>query len=84
MLRSDFHRINVDAIHKPPASSVSVRSQDHIIAGHHAFFHLTILVESPVFKPITSRPLVSIRGILEFIPELDGNTIVSKREQLFP
>jgi hypothetical protein len=57
--------INIDTILEP---SFSIRDLD-IISTHLSLPHPSILLESPIFKTITSIPLPSL--IVIFIPKLD-------------
>ena len=73
----NLHRVHVDALLEP---SLGLADLD-VITAHLSLAHLAILGKSPVFETITSRPLASL-GVLELVPELHSNLVITKGEQL--
>lgn len=79
MLLRNLHRINIHPILIPPLLLTNL----NIIPTHHPLPHNTILIERPILEPIAALPLHPIMGILILVPELNGDLIISKREELF-
>lgn len=74
----NLHRIHVYALFEP---SLGLANLD-VVTTHLSLAHLAILGKSPVFKTVTSRPLARL-GMLELIPELNGNLVVTEGKQFF-
>lgn len=73
-----FHRVHVNALLEPSL----VLSDLDVVTTHLSLAHLAILGKSPILKTITSNPLARL-GVLELIPELNSNLVVTKGEQFF-
>ena len=50
----------------------------NIVAAHLPLTHLPVFGERPVLKTIAPLPLHTIVGVLELIPELHGDFVISK------
>jgi hypothetical protein len=74
----NLHRVHVYALLEP---SLGLANLD-VVTTHLSLAHLAILGKSPVFESVTSRPLARL-GVLELIPELDGDLVISKGKQFF-
>lgn len=72
----DLHPVHVDALSKPPLRLIDL----DVVTAHLSLAHLAILGKGPVFETVTSHPLARF-GVLELIPELHGNLVVTKGEQ---
>jgi hypothetical protein len=72
----NLHRVYVDAFLEP---SLSLADLD-VVTTHLPLAHLAIFGKSPIFETITSRPLARL-SMLELIPELHSNLVVTKGEQ---
>jgi hypothetical protein len=72
----DLHSVHVDALFEP---SLGLADLD-VVAAHLSLAHLAILGESPVFETITSSPFARL-CVLELIPELHSNLVITKGEQ---
>lgn len=78
MLLTDLNFVDIYSLSKPPLAL----TQKDIIATHLPLSHFTIIRERPVFEPIASLPLHLIMSILILIPELHGDLVICKGEQL--
>lgn len=83
MLLANRDRVHVDTIHKPAALAIAVRSNQQVIATHHALAHLArVASKGPVLQSVAPLPLHPVLGILELVPELHGDAIVVEGKKL--
>ena len=78
VLLGNLDRVHVYAVFIPPLLLTNL----HIIPAHLSLPHAAVVGERPIFEPVTPLPLHPVVHILIFIPKLDCNLVVRKREQL--
>lgn len=76
MLRANRNFVHIHPILEPPF----IIRDLNIISAHLPFPHPSVLLESPIFKTVTSVPLSSF--IVVFVPKLDCNLLIVCQEYL--
>jgi hypothetical protein len=74
----NLHRVHVNALLEPSL----VLTDFNVVTTHLSLAHLAIFGKSPIFETITSDPLARL-GMLELIPELNGDLVVTESKQFF-
>lgn len=83
MLLANVSLLHIDAVDKPSALAIPVRTEHDVIPAHHPLAHLARLpIKSPVLEAIAPLPAHAVIRILILVPELDCNAVVGEGKEL--